>query len=143
LTPAARALSSTALPLAASRLTIIRTLAPLLIISSAMRAKFSALPWALRMSAGTPAARKAALSSFGSSLPQRCEVVVSGRITPTLVPLTPAAALSSSLQPARPPTVSTPAVTTATSFFSTLVLLPRQSAARLTAGAGMMDRVVM
>src|SRR5918911_870587 len=57
LIPAARALSRAALPVGESRLTIMRTLTPLLIILSAMDANFALSPWAFCRSTATPAVR--------------------------------------------------------------------------------------
>jgi hypothetical protein len=77
------ALASTALPLTASRLAMISTRTPLLIMSSPMLTNASRLPSAFLISTGTPAASNAAFRYFGSSVTQRCALFVSGRITPT------------------------------------------------------------
>src|SRR4051794_24096194 len=84
--PAAVAFLRHAAPDSGSRLTIMRTLTPSLIIESQIVPNFAVSPPAFWMSEPTPAALNAA-SRLGRSLfSQRGDVVVSGRITPT-VPL--------------------------------------------------------
>src|SRR3954447_11871703 len=86
LIPAAVAFFRQAAPDSGSRLTIMRTLTPSLIIESQMVPNLAVSPPAFWMSEPTPAALNAA-SRLGRSLfSQRGEVVASGRITPT-VPL--------------------------------------------------------
>ena len=105
-TPCDLALSSTALPVPESRLTIISTLAPPVIIWSAMVWNWVLSPWAFWMSYSTPAALKAASRSGLSLFSQRAEDLVSGRMTPTLAGLSaPPAAVSppSSSPPHRRP----------------------------------------
>src|SRR6476469_3914961 len=92
--PAAVAFFMHAAPDSGSRLTIMRTLTPSLIIESQMVPNLAVSPPAFWMSEPTPAALNAA-SRLGRSLfSQRGDVVVSGRITPT-VPL--------SVEPLDPP----------------------------------------
>src|SRR3954453_21745278 len=67
-----------------SRFTISRTLAPLLIIWSAIVANFALSPFAFWMSDSTPAAVKASLRYLRSAVSQRADDAASGRITPTL-----------------------------------------------------------
>src|SRR5215203_1181177 len=88
-TPCDLALSSTALPVPESRLTIISTFAPLVIIWSAIVWNWVLSPWAFWMSYCTPAALKACSSSGLSAVSQRAEDLVSGRMTPTLGVLPP------------------------------------------------------
>src|SRR5512132_1321160 len=88
-TPCDLALSSTALPVPESRLTIISTLAPLVIIWSAIVWNWVLSPWAFWMSVTTPAALKACSSSGLSAVSQRAEDLVSGSMTPTLGVLPP------------------------------------------------------
>src|SRR3954451_14337279 len=84
LIPAAVAFFRQAAPDSGSRLTIMRTLTPSLIIESQMVPNLAVSPPAFWMTDPTPAASKAFLR-LGRSLPsQRGEVVESGRITPTL-----------------------------------------------------------
>src|SRR4051812_47096476 len=71
-----------------SRLTIIRTEAPPLIIWSAIVANFALSPLAFWMSDSTPAASKASPRYLRSAVSQRADDAASGRITPTL-PLAP------------------------------------------------------
>src|SRR6266536_2198263 len=115
-TPWALALSSTALPVPESRLTMTSTLTPLVSIWSAMVWKAFLSPCAFWMSYLTPASLNAC-SRYGRSLPsQRAEVLLSGRMTPTngclLLPEVP-------LEPpelphaASPPSATAPAVATA------------------------------
>ena len=81
-TPCDLALSSTALPVPESRLTIIRTLTPLVIIWSAMVWNAVLSFCAFWMSDSTPAASNAALRYLRSAPSQRAEDLLSGRITP-------------------------------------------------------------
>ncbi len=74
---------------------MIRTLTFSEIMPSAMVWNWVASPWAFCMSYLMPAASKAAFRYFGSSVPQRCELLVSGRMIPTL----PAAVLPLPLLP--------------------------------------------
>src|SRR5215203_1980845 len=86
--PAAVAFFRQAAPESESRLTIIRTLTPSLIIESQIVPNLAVSPPAFWMSEPTPAALKAA-SRLGRSLfSQRGDVVASGRMTPT-VPVAP------------------------------------------------------
>src|SRR5215211_1526466 len=88
-TPCDLALSSTALPVPESRLVIISTLAPLVIIWSAIVWNWVLSPWAFWMSYWTPAALNASSRSGLSAVSQRAEDLVSGRMTPTLGVLPP------------------------------------------------------
>src|SRR5438876_194644 len=81
-TPWLAAFFSTAAPVWSSRLTIIRTFAPLVIIWSAMVWNAVLSPWAFWMSYWTPAALNAAVSAGRSAVSQRAEDLLSGRITP-------------------------------------------------------------
>src|SRR5690349_4809659 len=82
--PAADAFFRQAEPESESRLTIMRTLTPSLIIESQMVPNLVVSPPAFWMSDPMPASSNAFLR-LGRSLPsQRGEVVASGRITPTL-----------------------------------------------------------
>src|SRR5919199_1771463 len=98
--PAFLALVSTSAPDAGSRLTIMRTLTPSLIIESAMVANLFLSPRAFWMSALTPAAVNACCRYGLSNDSQRADDCVSGRITPTWAPPPPAALLE--LPPAPP-----------------------------------------
>src|SRR4051795_4298488 len=80
--PACLALSSTALPVPLSRLTIMRTLTPLVIIWSAMVWNWVLSPWAFCTSASTPAALNASSRYLRSAVSQRADDLVSGRMTP-------------------------------------------------------------
>src|SRR3954453_4233673 len=96
--PAAVAFLRQAAPESESRLTIMRTLTPSLIIESQMVPNLAVSPPAFWMSDPTPASSKAFLR-LGRSLPsQRGDVVASGRVTPTLpfllLPLPPEDLLS-------------------------------------------------
>src|SRR3954452_16743209 len=99
--PAVLAFFRQAAPESESRLTIIRTLTPSLIMESQMVPNLAVSPPAFWMSDWIPASVKAFVR-LGRSLPsQRGDVVASGRITPTLpdalepvVPLLPALGLS-------------------------------------------------
>src|SRR3954454_9140979 len=82
--PAFLALSSTALPVPESRLTIMRALTPLEIMPSAMVWNWVLSPCAFWMSAWTPAASNASLRYLASAVAHRAELLVSGRMTPTL-----------------------------------------------------------
>src|SRR5690242_20985805 len=85
--PAAAAFLRQAAPELESRLTIIRTLTPSLIIESQIVPNLVVSPPAFWMSEPMPASSKA-FFRLGRSLPsQRGEVVASGRITPTFPPL--------------------------------------------------------
>src|ERR1700730_13934438 len=81
-TPDALALSITALPVPESRLTIIRTVAPPVIIWSAMVWNWVLSPWAFWMSDWTPAWSKADLRYLRSAVSQRTDEALSGRMTP-------------------------------------------------------------
>ncbi|GAB3999670.1 hypothetical protein GCM10029992_29130 [Glycomyces albus] len=81
-TPWALAFSMTVAPVPESRLTVTRTLTPLVSIWSAMVWKSSRLPWAFWMSYSTPAASKAASRYWRSAVSHRSEEAESGRITP-------------------------------------------------------------
>src|SRR5215207_8914497 len=115
-TPCALALSSTALPVPESRLVIISTLAPLVIIWSAIVWNWVLSPWAFWMSDSTPAALKAASRSGLSAVSQRAEDLVSGRMTPILgvLPPPPAAAPLSPLSSSPPPQAARMRVSAAT-----------------------------
>src|SRR3954447_13306206 len=80
--PCVLAFSRTALPEPESRLTIMRTLTPLVIIWSAMVWNWVLSPWAFCTSASTPAASNASSRYFRSAVSQRAEDLVSGRMTP-------------------------------------------------------------
>src|SRR5436190_11464041 len=84
--PAAVAFLRHAAPDSGSRLTIMRTLTPSLIIESQIVPNLAVSPPAFWMSEPTPAALNAAVRLGRSLFSHRGEVVVSGRITPT-VPL--------------------------------------------------------
>src|SRR5690349_22566548 len=92
-TPADAALDSTALPVTLSRLTITRTLTPLVIIWSAMVWNWFLSPCAFWMSYCTPAALNAASRYGRSAVSHRAEDLLSGRMTPILgvfaLPLAP------------------------------------------------------
>src|SRR3954469_14523540 len=81
--PWACAFCSTALPDPESRLTIMRTLTPLVIMPSAIVWNVCLSPWAFWMSYSTPAALKASSRYFASAVSHRAEDLVSGRMTPT------------------------------------------------------------
>src|SRR3954447_12639717 len=82
--PAAVAFLRHAAPDSGSRLTIMRTLTPSLIIESQIVPNFAVSPPAFWMSDSMPASSNAFVR-LGRSLPsQRGDVVASGRITPTL-----------------------------------------------------------
>src|SRR5258705_11624008 len=81
-TPCAFALSSTALPVPESRFTIISTVAPLVIIWSAMVWNAVLSFCAFWMSYCTPAVLNAASRYLRSAVSQRAEDALSGRITP-------------------------------------------------------------
>src|SRR5215207_6146313 len=83
-TPAAAAFCWMATADGLSRLTIIRTLAPLVIIWSAMVAIFALSFSAFWMSNCTPAAVKASPRNLRSAVSQRTDDFESGRITPIL-----------------------------------------------------------
>src|SRR5215207_9047242 len=102
-TPCDLALSSTALPVPESRLTIISTLAPPVIIWSAIVWNWVLSPWAFWMSYSTPAALKACSRSGLSLFSQRADDLVSGRMTPTLGVLPPPPAAAPSPPSSSPP----------------------------------------
>src|SRR5437870_1652339 len=85
--PAVCALSSTALPVPLSRLTIMRTLTPLVIIWSAMVWNAVLSPWAFWMSYWMPAALNASVRYLRSFVSHRAEDLLSGRMTPTFADL--------------------------------------------------------
>src|SRR3954453_8315477 len=89
LIPAAVAFLRQALPESESRLTIIRTWLPLLIMRSQIVPSLALSPPAFWMSDWMPAASKAFLRLGRSLASQRGEVVASGRITPTFLALDP------------------------------------------------------
>ena len=99
LMPAFCAFLRHALPESESRLVMSRTLTSELIMLSQMVPNLALLPFAFWMSAWTPAAWKAAVSSGRSLASQRGEVEASGRITPTL-PVGAAGALLVAAPPA-------------------------------------------
>ncbi len=116
-TPCCLALAMTAAADGESRLTISRTLAPLLSIWSAIVANFALSPLAFWMSESTPAAAKASPRYLRSAVSQRADDAASGRITPTLAlaagvlvaaPPPPLAVGVSSLPHAATPNASTP-----------------------------------
>ena len=72
----------TALPVPESRLTIMRTVAPLVIIWSAMVWNWVLSPWAFWMSYWTPAALNASSRYLRSAVSHRTEDALSGRMTP-------------------------------------------------------------
>src|SRR4051794_5599365 len=80
--PCAFAFSRTALPEPESRLTIMRTLTPLVIIWSAMVWNWVLSPWAFCTSESTPAVLNASSRYLRSAVSQRAEDFVSGRMTP-------------------------------------------------------------
>src|SRR6185369_10731787 len=82
-TPACAAFERTALPVPLSRLTIMRTLTPLVIIWSAMVWKAFLSFCAFWMSYSTPAALNAASRYLRSAVSHRAEDALSGRMTPT------------------------------------------------------------
>src|SRR3954453_5654529 len=86
--PAALALVRQAVPLSASRSTMIRTLTGLATIASQILPKVGTSPWAFWMSDAMPASGNAFASDGRSLFSQRAEDLVSGRITPT-EPLAP------------------------------------------------------
>src|SRR5690349_9364529 len=92
--PWAWAFCSTALPEPESRLTIMRTLTPLVIIWSAIVWNWATSPWAFWMSYSTPAASKASFRYLASAVSHRADDLVSGRITPTLGVVPPPSPLS-------------------------------------------------
>src|SRR5690606_22343263 len=83
-TPCDFALSSTALPVPLSRLVIISTVAPLVIIWSAIVWNWFLSPWAFWMSNSTPAAWNASVRYLRSAVSHRAEDLLSGRMTPIL-----------------------------------------------------------
>src|ERR1044072_596013 len=86
--PASVAFFRHAAPESGSRLTIMRTLTPSLIIESQIVPNLLVSPPAFWMSDSTPAASNALVRLGRSLFSQRGEVVASGRMTPTL-PLDP------------------------------------------------------
>src|SRR4051812_31491402 len=103
LMPAAVAFFRHAPPESLSRLTIIRTCTPPLIMLSQIVPNFDLSPPAFWMSDLMPASSKAFLR-LGRSLPsQRGEVVASGRITPTFFSLDPELPPLPPLPPSSPP----------------------------------------
>ena len=117
--PALVALVMTALPLFASRSTMIRALTPALIMPSAMVWNLATSPPAFWMSESMPAASNAFFRNGRSADSQRGEEAESGRITPTL-PLTvvppvepPVAVSPPLLEPPQAVRASRPAVATA------------------------------
>src|SRR6476661_2568526 len=91
--PAALALAATAAPESLLIAAMTRTLTPLEIMPSASVENFCSSPSAFWMSASRPSAFMASVSSGLSKPSHRAEVLVSGRITPTLIPLAAGAAL--------------------------------------------------
>src|SRR5437016_4244429 len=111
--PAVLALSSTALPVPLSRLTIIRTLTPFVIIWSAMVWNDVLSPCAFWMSYWRPAALNASLRYLRSFVSQRAEDLLSGRMTPIFAVFAAPVVLPElgvELEPhaARPPDVNSP-----------------------------------
>ena len=90
--PCAFALAATAAPDSLLIEAMTSTLTWLVIMLSASVENFCSSPWAFWMSAWSPAACIAAVSSGLSKPSQRAELAVSGRITPTLAPLVAAGA---------------------------------------------------
>src|SRR5512140_2343944 len=88
-TPAAAAFLMTAAPVSKSRLTIISTFTPPLIMLSAMDWNLALSPPAFWMSNATPAVLNASVRNGLSAVSHRVEDVVSGRMTPILPPATP------------------------------------------------------
>src|SRR2546430_7153168 len=115
--PCALALSRTALPVPESRLTMTRTLTPLVISWSAMVWKAFLSPWAFWMSYLTPAALNASSRYLRSAVSQRADVLLSGRMTPMYgalaPPELPPLGVLDLPHAARLPSVRTPAVATA------------------------------
>src|SRR5262245_106135 len=106
--PAAFALSSTALPVPESRLTIIRTVTPPVIIWSAMVWNAALSPWAFWMSYWTPAFLNAASRYGRSAVSQRTDDLLSGRMTPILGVFAAGVLLPPVLQADRPPIARRP-----------------------------------
>src|SRR5215813_919565 len=82
-TPACRALLMTAVPLALSRLSMMRTLTPWFSMPSAIVWNWLVSPWAFWIVYLTPAALNAAWRLGRSWVSYRAEDLVSGRMTPT------------------------------------------------------------
>src|SRR3954453_16941477 len=102
-TPASDALVRHALPDSESRLTIMRTVTPSFIMLSQIWPNLALSPPAVSMTDSTPAASNAACRLGRSLASHRGEVVVSGRITPTLPSALPPPPLPPSLPPSLPP----------------------------------------
>jgi hypothetical protein len=139
-------LSSTALPVPESRLTITRTLTPLEIMPSAMVWNCVLSPCAFWMSAVTPAASNASLRYLASAVAQRAELLVSGRMTPTLpveeLPLLPVSVPESSPQAAMLPVASRPTEARANSPLRIRIVLsgnPDFDRIRLVRATGSVD----
>src|SRR5688500_14357709 len=114
-----------------SRLTIISTDAPALIIWSAIVANFALSPFASWMTDSTPAASNASPRYLRSAVSQRAEDAASGRITPTLPAASSAAAPPpppppSSSSPPQPATASIAAAAAAQSQVAPRLMLPPQ-----------------
>ena len=92
--PASAAFFRQAAPDSESRLTIISTWTPLLIMPSQIVPNLATSPSAFWMSDSMPASSKACCSDGRSLASHRGEVVESGRITPTLPALSPLAAVT-------------------------------------------------
>src|SRR6478735_4642061 len=103
-TPASAAFDRHALPDSESRLTIMMTVTPSLIMLSQISPNFATSPPALSMIDSTPASSNAAFRLGRSLASHRGEVVSSGRITPTL----PSAFASPPASPSLPPSESLP-----------------------------------
>src|SRR5690349_14402407 len=103
LMPAAVAFFRHALPESLSRLTIIRTWTPLLIMLSQMLPNLALSPPAFWMSDWIPASSNAFLRLGRSLASHRGDVVASGRITPTFFSLEPLEPPLEPLLPLSPP----------------------------------------
>src|SRR5690348_9323876 len=106
--PAAFALSSTALPVPESRLTIMSTVTPLVIIWSAMVWNAALSPCAFWMLYCTPAALKAASRYGRSAVSHRTDDLLSGRMTPILGVFAAGVLLLPVLHAAKPPIARRP-----------------------------------
>ena len=137
-TPASAALLRHALPDSESRLTIIRTVTPSLIMLSQISPNFATSPPAFWMVDSTPASSKAVCRLGRSLASQRGEVVSSGRITPTLPSAaaelpslaSPLLLSSSPPQAARAPNAMTPTATRAAKRAPLFLTISQTSMAR-------------
>src|SRR5262245_25633647 len=116
----------TALPVPESRLTVSRTVAPLVIIWSAIVWNALLSPCAFWMSYFTPAALKASSRYLWSAVSQRLDDLLSGRMTPIFGVLVALLPLLSSplLQAARLPTVITPMAVRARRLLRMIAQIP-------------------